>query len=757
MERTPRPLGRFVAALAIAVSVLGVLTLAAVATASTDGEFTFAQAHAGDRWAYSLELGDGWTFGPNDTLRQGSPGPGYAFAWHAPVPVRLPDGQLHAAARLDVDGVVYDPPYFPGSASDDGHHWHDYVRSEWLGPDGLLAVELGGGAGAGSAGGGFSPLGVPVSESSQGVTIDAFVTDYAAEEGLCLADIPVSGRTVSLDGRVHLSRACHLGAVLGSDEDLRARAGPVETVVGVEALRFDGPGMKMWFSPAIPYPVQVQLTGAREATLRMTGFAAGTDPLLVPDELADRDSLPPLDLQAPALWGPDDAGSGFDFPMSEAFQRAREAPEFPDLREYLARNPDAFATGGHLMIEKQQYVAGPVNHTSGEARTWSLSLDSPTGCFWFSATREVARPEAVPGLGPLPVAVPGEGTQTTYSFNTHDFGCIETTYAAPKPTAPASWPTVTSALAWWEGFASPEELQQGPNGWTFRLRFDDGEWIQDMSIGQAAGRALRTTTTNSVTFTGASGAGGSLDLEDGQVGSYSRVVTEFRRDDHVAGLRAPDSVSTDGDGGDGGSIVQATPPLGQLGPVEITTIGLAAALAGLLVLAWPWLKSSAAFAGLFSRVQTADLLDHPIRKELWQRIEAQPGIHYQDLVRAVGKGKGAIEHHLRKLQEGGLVKSVAAGGYTCFFPVVFDRRLTAAAPALKSEGARAVLAAIQARPGTSARDVGIATELSPAAVNHHLQRLSGAGLVHIVRAGRSLSIMPTELANQVGAAAAAGA
>jgi predicted transcriptional regulator len=143
-----------------------------------------------------------------------------------------------------------------------------------------------------------------------------------------------------------------------------------------------------------------------------------------------------------------------------------------------------------------------------------------------------------------------------------------------------------------------------------------------------------------------------------------------------------------------------------------------------------------------------------VRRELLQRIEAQPGVHYQDLVRAMGKGKGAIEHHLRKLREGGLVKSMSAAGYTCFFPAAFDRRLTAAAPALKSPGARKVLAAIQANPGASATDVGVATGLSPAAVNHHLQRLGAAGLVDVLRNGRSLSLQPTALASQVAAAGA---
>lgn len=763
MDRTPRRLlPRFLGSLAVAALVLGLLLLAAVATASGRGEFTFAQPHAGDRWTYDLELGDGWTFGANDTVHEGLNEDAFGFAWQSPVQVRLPDGRLHDAAQLDVNGVIYDPPAFEGRFGDDGHHWADYMRSEWMGRDGLMAIKVGGGAGYAGGGGGFAPLGMPTLQSSQSVSSVALVTDFEPEEGLCLAEVPVAGHTVSLEGRIHVSPPCHLGGMLDVRGEQWLRAGPVETVAGVQALRFDGQGVSFWFSPSIPYPIQVRTEATADVpavTLRMSGFTAGTRPLLVPDEPSD--PLPPLQLLAPTTWGPDDVDSGIDFPLSEAFQRAREAPEFPALRDFLARNPDAFATDGMLQIEDQEHAWGPMNESVGQARTWSMSLSSETDCFWFQATRQVSRPEAVPGLGPLPVQPPGEGPETTYDFDTHDFDCPEARYGdgTPKPTPPKAWPSVASALVWWEAFASPEEREQGPTGWSFFMHYDDdsGRWVQDMAVGQEAGRSLRTTTLDSMQFTGIwGGDGGSLDLEGGRVVAYSRVINDFRSERPLGSLPSPGS-AVGPDAGSDDSVVQSPPSLGQLGPVEATGIGVAAALAGLLYLLWPWLKGSAAFAGLFSRLQGPELLEHPVRRELVQRIEAHPGIHYQDLVRAMGKGKGAIEHHLRKLQEAGLVKALAAGGYTCWFPTKYDHRLVGAAPALKSDGARAVLAAVQAHPGTSARAVGLATGLSPAAVNHHLQRLAGAGLVSIVRAGRSLSILPTDLAGQVGSGSAAGA
>jgi predicted transcriptional regulator len=181
-------------------------------------------------------------------------------------------------------------------------------------------------------------------------------------------------------------------------------------------------------------------------------------------------------------------------------------------------------------------------------------------------------------------------------------------------------------------------------------------------------------------------------------------------------------------------------------------VGILSVLAGLAYLVWPTLKGAA--FGLFSRVQGPALLKHPVRAEIVQRIEAHPGIHYQALVREMGIGKGNVEHHLRKLRDSGLVVAHATAGYTCLFPARSDRRLMAAAPALKSDGARAILMAIRGSPGLSALQVSQATGLSPGTVNRHLQKLGEAGLVNALRAGRSLHLQTTALADQALAAAA---
>jgi predicted transcriptional regulator len=124
----------------------------------------------------------------------------------------------------------------------------------------------------------------------------------------------------------------------------------------------------------------------------------------------------------------------------------------------------------------------------------------------------------------------------------------------------------------------------------------------------------------------------------------------------------------------------------------------------------------------------------------------------------VGGGKGAVEHHLRKLVDAGLVVRHQGPGYTCFFPPRTDHRVAAVAGVLKSASARRVLAAVQARPGLSSAELAAATGLDASTVSHHVHRLAAAGLLEPTKAGRTLSIRPTGLATQaLGSVAGAAA
>ncbi|HJQ92803.1 MAG TPA: winged helix-turn-helix transcriptional regulator, partial [Candidatus Thermoplasmatota archaeon] len=179
----------------------------------------------------------------------------------------------------------------------------------------------------------------------------------------------------------------------------------------------------------------------------------------------------------------------------------------------------------------------------------------------------------------------------------------------------------------------------------------------------------------------------------------------------------------------------------------VAGVGLAAVLMGALYYLWPTLKGG--FLGLFSRIEPERVLDHPARKGLHVLVEANPGIHFQELVRRTGFGRGQLEHHLRKLEHAGLVSRVKGDSYACFFARgQVDRRVMAAAPLLRSDGGRRVLAALQHRPGASTRDLAEQLGLAVGTVSYHVKRLREAGMLdsaegslHLTETGRQATAL----------------
>ncbi|MEK6974865.1 MAG: winged helix-turn-helix transcriptional regulator [Candidatus Thermoplasmatota archaeon] len=494
--------------------------------------------------------------------------------------------------------------------------------------------------------------------------------------------------------------------------------------------------VRLWFQAGVPYPVRIEFgtgddPGIIGTAWRLTGFAPGDQELVAGETPADIDLPKVVDGEASRL-GPDASGFPMTYPLQQAWDESLAGSQ--RLRDLVAAHEDWFLESASYSEERQD----------GEVRpAWSLDVRGGAETVRVGVTPH--EPSTADTLLPLAAATGLWSGDHDNVRVTDGFG-VEVAW--PDFCLQERMPTVASVAARWTAL---EQAAEPANAFSFERRcFNE----VPRTIVYAGDNSLDLPSAGNDPLPSTQPSNESIHqvltlLGEGTDGrQVQRVIVE----DHARSSWGP---------------LQSPQPARDAGPTTVTRAGTWVApsppvaagltflslLVGALYWLWPAVKGGS--FGLFSRLQAPDLLDHPVRKELLQRIEAQPGVHYQDLVRAMGMGKGAIEHHLRKLQEGGHVKAIASAGYTCWFPVAYDRRLVAAAPALKSEGARAVFGAIQARPGTSARDVGLATGLSPAAVNHHLQRLSEAGLVRIVRAGRSLSIMPTELASQVGAAAGA--
>lgn len=172
--------------------------------------------------------------------------------------------------------------------------------------------------------------------------------------------------------------------------------------------------------------------------------------------------------------------------------------------------------------------------------------------------------------------------------------------------------------------------------------------------------------------------------------------------------------------------------LGRIPPAAFIVGGSAVALVG--------------GTGLFSRIQRHRALDQPVRARVMAAVEAEPGIHVEEIRRRLDMNRNAVRHHLDKLADVGLVSVSDATGFRCYFPAgSTDRRVMAAFPVLKSDTARRIARAAVQQPGITASSLGASMGLTPAGTHHHLKRMVAAGVVRVEIGASGSRVFPTEI------------
>jgi DNA-binding transcriptional ArsR family regulator len=164
-----------------------------------------------------------------------------------------------------------------------------------------------------------------------------------------------------------------------------------------------------------------------------------------------------------------------------------------------------------------------------------------------------------------------------------------------------------------------------------------------------------------------------------------------------------------------------------------------AAGASLLLVAVAWLAASAkAVGGLggllagYARVSGDEVLEHPGRQEVYERVKASPGINFVQLCEQVEFGASTLTYHLRVLERNEYVTSVKDGRYLRFFDRqggAYSGAKKVAVSALRNASSAAMARHIRANPGVNQRDLAVAFGVTASTVNWHMTRLQSAGLV----------------------------
>lgn len=212
----------------------------------------------------------------------------------------------------------------------------------------------------------------------------------------------------------------------------------------------------------------------------------------------------------------------------------------------------------------------------------------------------------------------------------------------------------------------------------------------------------------------------------------------------------------------GGDVVtfneEKDPRLPPLAAYAWGGIGGFAVLAGAFY-TWPSIKYGATkflLFPLYARLRKEDILENPLRDDIVDVVNSEPGISASELGRRLTCGWGTLVYHLTVLEKMQLISSHREGRHKRFF---VQGRINysdkAAVGLLANPAARNILLAVQEAPGIIQRDLALRLSLTAGTIAWHVERLAAAGLVVKEEDGRVVRYFPSsklaELTRQLGA------
>jgi predicted GH43/DUF377 family glycosyl hydrolase/DNA-binding MarR family transcriptional regulator len=138
------------------------------------------------------------------------------------------------------------------------------------------------------------------------------------------------------------------------------------------------------------------------------------------------------------------------------------------------------------------------------------------------------------------------------------------------------------------------------------------------------------------------------------------------------------------------------------------------------------------FLPLFTRLHREELLDHELRGMLRGVILADPGIHYNELVRQIKAGNGTVAYHLSTLEREGIIKSRRDGVLKRFYPG--EMRLVTL-PVRLNGVQLLILRSIQKQEGLSQRNVAAGLDIPYLTVHRHINKMVKMGVLRLDKKG----------------------
>ena len=144
----------------------------------------------------------------------------------------------------------------------------------------------------------------------------------------------------------------------------------------------------------------------------------------------------------------------------------------------------------------------------------------------------------------------------------------------------------------------------------------------------------------------------------------------------------------------------------------------------------------------YSRLKRRSLLDNLNRKNIFEHIKSNPGIHFKKLLRELNFQPGAMSYHLNVLEKGEFIKSIQDGNYRRFYlyGAKSDLRIVLTTVQLR------ILSVVDERPGISQSKISRTIGSNRMLVNYHIKILMDAGILSLEKSGRESQCYTTNAA-----------
>jgi len=144
----------------------------------------------------------------------------------------------------------------------------------------------------------------------------------------------------------------------------------------------------------------------------------------------------------------------------------------------------------------------------------------------------------------------------------------------------------------------------------------------------------------------------------------------------------------------------------------------------------------------YTRLKRRSILDNLNRKNIFEYIKENPGVHFKKLLRELDFQPGAMSYHLNVLEKGEYIKSIQDGNLRRFYLYGTKSDFKIALTTIQLR----ILSIVDERPGISQVKISKTIGKNRMLVNYHIKILKEAGILSLEKSGRESLCFTTNIA-----------